>query len=70
MKHREEERRCELCESARDIADEACVLCDRKGVVRRDHSCRRFTLDLLKLDPSPLKLPLFDKASDFKDLLS
>ena len=70
MKHRDEKRRCELCESSRDIGDEACVLCDRKGVVRRDHACRRFTLDLLKLDPSPLKLPLFDQASDFMDLLS
>ncbi len=70
MKNSREERRCELCEAAMDIADERHVLCEKKGVVKREHVCRKFSLDLLKLDPTPVKLPGFEESVDFKDILS
>lgn len=70
MKQEKEERRCELCEAARDIADPRHVLCEKKGVVKREYVCRKYCLDLLKLDPTPLKLPGFDPTESFNDLLS
>lgn len=62
------EKRCELCEFACDIGQEDCVLCRKKGVVRRDHLCRRFTEDWFKLCPTPRPEVHMAPDTDFNDL--
>lgn len=57
-KHTEhgENTMCAYCESAENVGGGVCV-CRWKGVVRAESVCKRFKLDLLKLDPRPIKLP-------------
>ena len=67
-KKEKREKRCELCELACDIGQEDCVLCQKKGVVRRDHLCRRFTEDWFKQRPTPQPQVQMDPDTDFNDL--
>ena len=69
MSRNEEERSCALCEYAQEIHDEEHVLCDKKGVVARHYVCRKFSLDLFKLSPTPNAAPLFDPEHSFHDIL-
>ena len=69
MKSTDEEKYCYLCEHAREIQDEQWVLCQKRGVVARDYHCRRFSLDVFKLSPTPNVAPLFDPEQNFSDIL-
>ncbi|MBQ7822518.1 MAG: hypothetical protein IJ391_09595 [Clostridia bacterium] len=51
FKKKNPENICRFCQSARLIDDSDNVLCSRKGIVREDHTCRRFAYDFLKRDP-------------------
>ena len=52
------ERRCAYCEYATKL-DEECLLCTKKGVVRGDHKCIKFSYDPCK------RVPIKPKAMDF-----
>ena len=49
------ERRCEFCEFATVITlstgEEPNMICEKHGLVPRDHACRSFRYDLLKREP-------------------
>jgi len=62
----EEDRVCALCEHATGIAGSGICVCELKGAVREDGVCKKFSFDLLKLNPRVLKLPETDL--DFVDL--
>ena len=53
---------CAMCEHSVLIKESDMCICDLEGAVRCDGSCRRFTQDLLKLDPRPRKLPDGDET--------
>ena len=58
---------CEYCHYGRVTADEKAVLCEKRGIMRRDSSCRSFKYDVLKRQPRK-PLPLFGQYTeeDFK----
>jgi hypothetical protein len=45
------EKRCCYCESASPIRETTGYICNRKGVVPYNFSCRKFIFDPLKLAP-------------------
>lgn len=49
------ERSCAFCEFGTVIAlpaeEEPDIICEKHGIVRRDHVCRHFSYDLLKREP-------------------
>jgi len=49
------ERNCAHCEFGTVIAlpakEDPDIICEKHGIVRRDHVCRHFRYDLLKRDP-------------------
>ena len=47
----DEERICAFCRSATEICGRDEMLCDKKGVVPKDFSCRGFGYDPLKRVP-------------------
>ncbi len=51
-----ENRVCAYCEHSRPLGDSGTCICDKKGLIRDDGVCRKFSLDLLKLKPRVLKL--------------
>ena len=59
MKNRNDdiERICAYCEQAVVIAESDICICKHKGAVSQSGTCRKFTLDLLKLSPMARKLP-------------
>ncbi len=57
---------CEFCEHAALINDECNVLCDRRGIVNREYSCKKYVYDPLKRVPRTL--PPLPKLSE-EDLL-
>lgn len=59
----EENRACGYCEHATLLGDSGTCICDRKGMVKDDGVCRKFSLDLLKLNPRTLKLTDPDENS-------
>ena len=59
-KRKEECSDCGHCEYSLEIADEENVLCPKKGVVNRRMTCRKFSLDILKIKPAPRELPSLD----------
>ncbi len=62
MKKNEEFRSCRFCERSTEVMDEDNVLCEKKGIVARDHVCGGFRLDLLKLNPSARVIPEADAS--------
>ncbi len=57
---------CEYCSRGTESPDGKSVLCPKKGVMRRNSSCRSFQYDPLKRRPKlPMDLPEFD-PSDFE----
>lgn len=60
MKNSFENRDCAHCEHSSEISEEDKVLCPWHGVVMRSDSCRRFSLDLLKVEPGSRVLPHLD----------
>ena len=69
MKQSEFEKSCSLCEYAQEIRDEECLLCEKRGIVARHHACRKFSLDLFKLSPTPRALCRMDPENNFNDIL-
>lgn len=51
-----ENEACAYCEHATLLGDSGTCICDTKGMVHSDGICRKFKLDLLKLNPHVLKL--------------
>ena len=49
------ERACAFCEYGTVIAlpaeEDPDIICEKHGIVRRDHVCRHFSYDLLKREP-------------------
>jgi hypothetical protein len=45
------EKRCCYCESASAIRETTGYICNRKGVVPYNFSCKKFVFDPLKLSP-------------------
>lgn len=68
MKKDKSERICAYCEFATPLFNEDTSLCTRHGVVRKNHSCRRFSYDPLKRvppkAPAPPKLEFIDIDSN------
>lgn len=62
MKNREYEIEmiCINCEHAVVTDEEDTCVCDKKGKVDADDTCRSFKLDLLKIKPSRIKFRLID----------
>ena len=57
---------CEYCVYGTMSVDNKTVLCAKKGVMRYNSSCKKFSYDPLKRQPKrPMDLPEFD-ASDFE----
>ncbi len=50
----EPERFCQFCGNASPLEDDVTVLCGKKGIVRADYCCSRFTYDPLKREPARL----------------
>ena len=42
---------CRFCAHARLLCDSDNVLCETKGIVSEDYSCKKFAYDFLKRDP-------------------
>ncbi len=56
---------CLYCENSIPLMDgDDNVLCSKKGVVKEDHRCRKFSYDPLKRKPAPKKIPLAEEAVD------
>ena len=56
---------CSYCAHGKVAPGGENVLCKKYGVVGREHSCRKFTYDVLKRQPKrPIALEKFD-AKDF-----
>ncbi len=53
----EVERICVYCEYATVLSNADICLCKKHGAVRSDGGCRKFRVDLLKIDPKPRPLP-------------
>ncbi len=53
----EVERICAYCEYATVLSNAEVCLCKKRGAVRPDGGCRKFRVDLLKIDPKPRPLP-------------
>ena len=51
------ERICAYCENAIVIKESDMCICKSNGAVKATGSCRKFSLDLLKLAPIPKPLP-------------
>lgn len=51
------ERICAYCEHAITIHQSDICICREIGAVSASSTCRHFTLDLLKLAPTPRPLP-------------
>jgi hypothetical protein len=56
-KHDDIERICAYCENAVVISESDMCICRSVGAVKASDSCKKFSLDLLKLSPVPRKLP-------------
>ncbi len=53
------EKICEYCRFAGPIAGTGDMLCDKKGVVPKEYTCRRFLYDPLKRVPRRMpELPI------------
>lgn len=48
---------CAYCESAVVIRESDICICKHNGAVAQSGTCRKFSLDLLKLAPLPRKMP-------------
>lgn len=58
--------KCEYCRYGRLSPDGETVLCEKKGVVERDGTCRRYKYDILKRQPKRRpEMPAFS-AEDFE----
>lgn len=55
--HDDIERICAYCENSVIIRESEICICKLNGAVHQTETCRKFTLDLLKLAPMPRKLP-------------
>ncbi len=65
-KHDDIEQICAYCEYATLIRESDICICREIGAVKADDSCKKFSLDLLKLSPIPRKLP--DEDTIFFDI--
>ena len=60
-KQEDENKCCAYCEYAESTEDESIMLCSKKGKVEADHSCRKFSYDLLKRKPRVMtQIPTID----------
>jgi hypothetical protein len=57
VKHDDIEQICAYCEKAVLISESDMCVCRSVGAVKANDSCKKFSLDLLKLSPVPRKLP-------------
>ncbi len=55
--HNDIENICAYCEHAVVISESDMCVCRSVGAVKADSTCKKFSLDLLKLSPVPRKLP-------------
>lgn len=60
-KHADEHKMCAYCESATLISNGDYCICAHKGLVEAVGSCKKFSFDLLKLDPKPVKAPKLEE---------
>lgn len=64
----DENRVCAYCEHSVTLGDSGTCICDEKGFIKDDGTCRKFSLDLLKIKPKALKLTDVEENSLlFKD---
>ena len=61
----DEEAICINCVHARRLGGADACICSMKGVVKADGSCRKFSLDLLKIDPQCGKSLAAQGETDF-----
>lgn len=62
----ETEKICAYCENAVLVRESEICICRLNGAVSQKDSCKKFALDLLKLAPTPRKLP--DDETVFFDI--
>ena len=60
------EKICAYCENAVLIRESDICVCRFNGAIAQNSSCKKFVLDLLKLAPTPRKLP--DDETVFFDI--
>ncbi len=48
------ERFCRFCQHSSELSDEDTMLCSKKGIVKSDFVCKKFTYDPLKREPKRL----------------
>lgn len=58
--------KCAYCETGIPTPDGKEILCRRKGVMRPDSSCRKFSYDPLKRRPDVLEIKSDYTEDDFK----
>ena len=56
IKNEDQKNVCALCEHASPLKGLEGVLCKYKGVVPEDYNCRKFSYDILKREPSPVRV--------------
>ncbi len=64
--HEDIEKICAYCESSTVIREADLCICKEYGAVKANSGCKKFSLDLLKLAPTPRKLP--DDETVFFDI--
>ena len=60
-------KKCGLCVFKKDIEASDNVMCKYKGIVSKEHICKKFQFDYLILNPKRRKVPDFTgfSAEDF-----
>lgn len=57
---------CSLCRYGRISAKRGIILCEKRGVVSPDFSCRKFSYDPIKRIPKGRPKPMEFSEEDFK----
>ena len=60
------EKRCCYCEKAAPIRETTGYICNKKGIVPFNFSCRKFVFDPLKLSPKLPAKPIKFLPEDFQ----
>ena len=58
--------KCEYCKKSRPSPDGENMLCEKKGIVKKDGSCRSYKYDVLKRTPRKPEYDMDVNPEDFK----
>lgn len=64
--NKEIEKNCDICKFGKLSADKQSVLCEKKGILGRNDSCRKFRYDATKREPKVARKLQEFTEDDFK----